>query len=340
MSILRGIFILMVFFIGLYILKDSSAVQGTSAQSGTNPFVQFFNDIKTSTVNLPGILKNNNPTPSVNNSGSSTLSTTSVNSNISNNTVLATHTVPIATQNISQLKNQGKVEVSIVGDTSVELSPDGIVQYTNVERLKGGLKPVVINQKLSISAGNKLQDIFKSQYFEHISPAGVGVSDLSKQAGYEYVVVGENLALGSFGSNKALLEAWMASPGHKANIMDGRYQDIGVAVGRGMFQGSMQWVAVQHFGKPITACVHFDPNLKTTIDTNKAYLVNQEKKIVALKNQIDSSTGAGYREKAEEYNDMVKDYNVRLISLQNDVAKYNTLAGEFNACIGTNTSKT
>lgn len=192
---------------------------------------------------------------------------------------------------------------------------------------------------MSASAGNKLQDIFSQQYFEHISPSGVGVSDLAKQSGYDYIVVGENLALGSFGSNQALLAAWMASPGHKQNIMDPRFQDIGVAVGRGLFQGSMQWVAVQHFGKPLAACVPLDLSLKASIQANKNALIDLEKKITVLKSQIDGLLGSAYREKAEEYNESVKDYNVRLASLQKDVAKYNKIAEEFNACIGTNASK-
>lgn len=227
-----------------------------------------------------------------------------------------------------------KVSVTPVGAFNSELSPDGIVQYSNVERLKIGLPPLRMNAKLSDSAGNKLQDIFKQQYFEHVSPSGTGVSDLAKQSGYDYIVVGENLALGSFGSNKALLDAWMASPGHKANIIAAKYEDIGVAVGRGIFQGSRQWVAVQHFGRSLEACVQLDPKLKISIEANKNFLIDLEKKISTLKAQIDGLTGAAYLEKAEEYNEFVRDYNVRLTSLQSDVVKYNKIVEEFNACIG------
>ncbi len=383
MSIFRGIFILVVFFIGLYILRDNSSPTGSVVQSGyVNPFVKFFNDIESSVENLPGLLKNDNPQnfnmlgsgvqnidlPKENNmtSGTSSNSTTdsssrgSINNNQSSTStgtveaanINVTHKPVIviknpvkkkvvvnnSTSSVSNL-NQNTVSIPDSGDTSSELSLEGVFKYTNIERQKGGLKPLVINQSLSASAVDKLQDILQNQYFEHISPSGVGVSDLAKKEGYNYVVIGENLALGTFGSNKALLAAWMASPGHRANIMDPRYQDIGIAVGRGMFQGSMQWVAVQHFGKPISACVSLNPNLKVTIDSNHAYLIELEKKIVALKNQIDTLTGSAYREKAEEYNDSVKDYNVRLMSLQSDVAKYNSIATEFNACIGTAPAK-
>ncbi len=355
MSILRGILILIVFFLGLYILRDHSDPTGSSVKSAyVSPFAQFYNDIKSSTTNLPGFLKNDNPQlfnmfgyAGVANvdlpAATTTLQTeyksasTSINplpiikqpsQNTSKPIVIppkATSTAPV------------KVSITPIGSTDSELSPDGIVQYTNVERLKAGLKILTIDTELSTSAKAKLQDIFNNQYFEHISPSGVGVSDLAKLAGYQYVVIGENLALGSFGSNQALLSAWMASPGHRANILDARYQDIGVAVGRGMFQGSMQWVAVQHFGKPLTACVSLDPDLKASIDSNKNALIVLEKNITALKGQIDGLSGSAYREKAEEYNDAVKDYNVRLMSLQNDVAKYNKTAEEFNACIGTST---
>lgn len=367
MSILRGVFILIVFFLGLYILRDHSDPTGSSLKSGyVSPFVQFYNDIKSSTTNLPGFLKNDNP-QLFNMFGYAGVGTidlpTSTTSPVTENNQMPTEdkgtttntdiqkvpTVPEPTKNVEKpvvappkvnpAATTTKVTVTPVGSTETELSPDGIVQYTNVERLKAGLGILKIDSRLSASAANKLQDIFKQQYFEHISPSGVGVSDLAKQAGYEYVVVGENLALGSFGSNQSLLSAWMASPGHRANILDPRYQDIGVAVGRGLFQGSMQWVAVQHFGKPLNACVQLDPTLKASIEANKAMIVDLEKKISDLKNQIDGLSGAAYREKAEEYNDAVKDYNVRLISLQADVAKYNKTAEEFNACIGTNPNK-
>ncbi|MEI8062192.1 MAG: CAP domain-containing protein [bacterium] len=351
MSIFRGLLILIVFFLGIYILRDPSSSTGSTIQSGyVNPFVQFFRDIKSSSTNLPGFLKNDNPQlfnmfgyggvdttvhlPTATSSASGAYKGVSTSTKKIATVVDTTKTD--TTKNTIDSKIKNTVVVSQSGDSNVELSPDGIIQYTNIERLKGGLKPIAINDRLSRSASNKLQDIFEKQYFEHISPSGVGVSDLAKQAGYDYVVVGENLALGSFGSNQALLAAWMASPGHRANIMDPRYQDIGVAVGRGMFQGSLQWVAIQHFGKPLAACVHLDPSLKTTIDANKAYLVTLEAKINALKTQLETLSGAAYREKAEEYNDSVKDYNVRLMSLQSDVTKYNKMAEEFNACIGTN----
>ncbi len=367
MSILRGVLILIVFFLGLYILRDHSDPTGSTLKSGyVSPFVQFYNDIKSSTTNLPGFLKNDNPqlfnmfgyagvgtvdlptattspvaeNPTIEDqyksSSTNTQQVPTIKEPVKSNNkpiVVPPKTTPIVTPVAP------KVPLTPVGSTDSELSPDGIVQYTNVERLKAGLSTLKINARLTASAGNKLQDIFKQQYFEHISPSGHGVSDLTKQSSYDYVIVGENLALGSFGSNQALLSAWMASPGHKANIIDPRYQDIGVAVGRGMFQGSMQWVAVQHFGKPLAACVHLDPALKAGIELNKSVLIELEKKITILKNQIDGLTGVAYREKAEEYNEAVKDYNVRLITLQSDVAKYNKTAEEFNACIGSNPNK-
>ena len=386
MSILRGIFILLVFFIGLYILRDTHSTSGSTIKSDyVNPFVQFFNDIKSSAVNLPGFLKGDNP-QTFNMLGSDFFSSTTNSSNTQNNSVSGPAIIPTSTSTLvssgtvsivnsnntkpASIDNKPKtntvssnspiqipfvpiqkstptvpvksvvpttIPISIpnIGDTSTELSISRIVQYTNVERLKAGLNPIKINNQLSISAGNKLQDIFKGQYFEHISPSGVGVSDLAKQAGYSYVVIGENLALGTFGSNQALLAAWMSSPGHRANILDSRYQDIGIAVGRGTFQGSMQWVAVQHFGKPLTACVQIDPALKPRIDAEKNFLIEYQKKIDTLKVQIDTLSGAAYREKAEEYNESVKDYNVRLAGLESDVARYNKMAVDFNSCIGT-----
>lgn len=215
------------------------------------------------------------------------------------------------------------------------LIASSIVQLTNMQRLQRGLPPVIINTALTLSAQKKVKDILANQYFEHISPSGIGVSDLAKQSGYDYVVVGENLALGSFPTNKSVVDAWMASTGHRSNILDARYQDIGIGIDRGMFQGSMQWVIVQHFGKPISACVQLDPKAKTKIENDKAYVLTLEAKINKLKGEIDATTGPAYQTKVAEYNAYVRDYNARIITLQTDIMKYNKTADDFNACIGT-----
>lgn len=103
-------------------------------------------------------------------------------------------------------------------DTEVSLSNSGILAETNSERARLGLSPLRISSNLNAAATLKVIDMFARQYFEHTSPTGVTISDLSESVGYDYILVGENLALGNFSSDAALVAAWMGSPGHRANI--------------------------------------------------------------------------------------------------------------------------
>src|SRR3989344_2386836 len=131
------------------------------------------------------------------------------------------------------------------------LTADGVLSWTNKEREKAGLPDLAPNQKLTASALAKVRDMFKNQYFAHESPAGKGAGDLAEAEGYDFILIGENLALGNFEGDKALVEAWIASPVHRANILGSRYKEIGIAVGRGMFGGRETWLAVQHFALPL-----------------------------------------------------------------------------------------
>jgi uncharacterized protein YkwD len=121
-------------------------------------------------------------------------------------------------------------------NTTAQLDAEGVIALTNQERRNGGVGKLTANTKLTKAAEMKLKDMFDRQYFEHISPDGKGPSYLAQKAGYEYIVIGENLALGNFKNDAALVQAWMDSPGHRENILNYRYSEIGVAVGQGLVQ--------------------------------------------------------------------------------------------------------
>ena len=70
------------------------------------------------------------------------------------------------------------------------------------------------------------------------------------------------------------MTAWMNSPGHRANILNPHFQEIGVAVGKGMYEGHETWIAVQSFGMPLSACPASDANLKIKIDANNGMIFN------------------------------------------------------------------
>ncbi|MBI1833215.1 MAG: hypothetical protein HYR90_00090 [Candidatus Andersenbacteria bacterium] len=159
------------------------------------------------------------------------------------------------------------------------LTADGVFTFTNQHRTADGKQALTRNTTLDMAAENKLEDMFARQYFEHQSPTGEGPAEVVEGVGYLYIRVGENLALGNFESDQALVQAWMDSPGHRANMLSAGFTEIGIAVGQGMFEGDHTWLAVQTFATPASACPLPEPTLKTTIDKERARLDSLDKEL-------------------------------------------------------------
>lgn len=227
----------------------------------------------------------------------------------------------------------------ITGDINNKtITRSGIIFETNKNRKDvSNLPPLVENSKLDTSAQNKVKEMFTNQYFEHISPVTKkGVSDLGSEAGYEYVLIGENLAMGVFKDNAALLQAWMDSPGHRANILNSHYTEIGSAVGQGMLEGREVWLAVQHFGTPKDECPTIEKTLEASINMNKVKLDEIQKTLAQEKKDIDSGGVVGGMTKNEQiaqYNNLVVEYNSLLAKLRGQITKFNGEVNSFNACI-------
>ncbi|MCX6790912.1 MAG: CAP domain-containing protein [Candidatus Gribaldobacteria bacterium] len=215
------------------------------------------------------------------------------------------------------------------------LTMEGTLQQTNWQRTQNGLPALVANAKLTAMAQAKANDMFSKQYFEHESPSGVGPSDLAKTAGYNYLIVGENLALGNFKDDATLLEAWMNSPGHRENILNPKYKEIGVAVKRGVYEGQTVWMAVQEFGRPASDCLLPNKALDMQIETNQASLLGLEEKLQTLDSEIKglpSKRGEVYNQKIKEYNDLVGQYNALLETTKKLITNYNNQTQSYNLC--------
>ncbi|BAF60352.1 Uncharacterized protein PTH_2171 [Pelotomaculum thermopropionicum SI] len=117
-----------------------------------------------------------------------------------------------------------------------------MVDLVNQERVKAGLKPLVVDERLVKSARAKSQDMVDKNYFAHTSPSGVTPWDLMKAQGVTYRYAGENLA-GNQTVERAH-EALMNSPGHRENILNPNYTHIGIGIVRGGPYGAM---FTQHF---------------------------------------------------------------------------------------------
>ncbi|MEA3319239.1 MAG: CAP domain-containing protein [Bacillota bacterium] len=102
-----------------------------------------------------------------------------------------------------------------------------VVELTNAEREKQGLAPLKLDEELSKVAKEKSKDMQQNNYFSHNSPTYGSPFDMMKQFGVEYRTAGENIAQGQQ-SPEEVVNAWMNSEGHRANIMNENFTHIGV----------------------------------------------------------------------------------------------------------------
>lgn len=126
----------------------------------------------------------------------------------------------------------------------VELAAD-----TNAQRAAFGLSPLRNDDRLAQAAYLKGKDMLAKQYWAHQAPDGTTPWYWFNASGYNYTYAGENLAK-NFTSADAAVAAWMASPGHRANVLDAQYSDVGFAVVDGTLKGKPTSVIVAMYGAP------------------------------------------------------------------------------------------
>ncbi len=111
-----------------------------------------------------------------------------------------------------------------------------VVRLVNEERAKYGLSALTEDWELSRVARYKSQDMKDKKYFSHTSPTYGSPFEMMKAFGLSYRYAGENIAMGQR-TPKEVVNAWMNSPGHKANILNASYKKIGV----GYVTGGNYW---------------------------------------------------------------------------------------------------
>jgi uncharacterized protein YkwD len=114
----------------------------------------------------------------------------------------------------------------------------------NHQRRARGLRRLRLNRRLSRAARWHSHDMVKRRYFDHVSRSGKDVVDRLYRSGYlggrSSWTVGENLAWGTNvrGTPRQIVRAWMRSPGHRQNILNPRFREIGIGVRKGSPVGS------------------------------------------------------------------------------------------------------
>lgn len=114
-----------------------------------------------------------------------------------------------------------------------------VLRLVNVERSKVGLKELTLNTELSNVATLKSQDMANKNYFSHTSPTYGSPFDMMNQFNITYKTAGENIAKGQT-TPAQVVEAWMNSEGHRANILSSKFSDLGVGVAKNS-NGTIYW---------------------------------------------------------------------------------------------------
>lgn len=123
------------------------------------------------------------------------------------------------------------------GDKEVEQSApsaqaEQVLQLVNNERAKSGLQPLKMSEELRSIANLKARDMAENNYFDHNSPTYGSPFQMLQDFGVHYSTAGENIAAGQR-SAEEVMNAWLNSSGHRANILNKSFDTIGIGVYNG-----------------------------------------------------------------------------------------------------------
>lgn len=127
--------------------------------------------------------------------------------------------------------------------------PGVVASLTNNERTKYAVPSLSRSAVLDEAARLKAEHMAAEGYFSHNSPGGITPWFWFEQAGYVYAHAGENLAV-HFNDSAEVVNAWMESPTHKANVIGAQYTEIGIGTAKGRYKGQATVFVVQLFGTP------------------------------------------------------------------------------------------
>lgn len=137
---------------------------------------------------------------------------------------------------------------------ATDMSTSSLLSGTNNQRTANGLGSLALNSLLSQAAQTKANDMVTRDYWSHNTPDGQTPWTFIVATGYSYQTAGENLAYG-FSTAPDTITGWMNSPGHRANILNTTFTEVGFGVANGPnYQGSgAQTVVVAMYALPVGA---------------------------------------------------------------------------------------
>jgi len=170
-----------------------------------------------------------------------------------------------------------KINFPSVLGISTNITSEQLIALVNQKREENGLSALSISSELSTAAQNKAKDMFTKNYWAHNSPDGKTPWVFFKDANYNYVYAGENLARG-FNTSEEVTNTWMASPDHRANMLSQNYTEVGFAVETGKLNGEDTVLVVEELGSRAIAAVPPQKIAEKTVQTSatKELAVNIE----------------------------------------------------------------
>ena len=109
-----------------------------------------------------------------------------------------------------------------------EITAENVIALMNAHRAEAGLPPLIVHPSLTRAAEARMREMEDGGWWGHRSPDGTPPFAFIP-LDYDYVTAAENLAAG-FETARLLVQSWMESPGHRANILGGQFAECGVAI--------------------------------------------------------------------------------------------------------------
>lgn len=153
---------------------------------------------------------------------------------------------------------------TIMTTQAASIDSRDLMDKINSERTQRYISALTFNSKLESAATAKSNDMLRRSYFAHVNPDGQYVWPLIESAGYyPYITLGENLAMDFF-SNDAVISAWMNSPTHRANLLNEKFEDQGLASIFGTYEpGHDSYLITSLFGALVKKSEPTTPPLPT-----------------------------------------------------------------------------
>lgn len=139
---------------------------------------------------------------------------------------------------------------------AISMNINRLLDETNGERGRNGVSPLKLNSKLYAAAQAKADDMAAKNYWSHYTPTGEAPWVFVAAQDYDYQKLGENLATG-FLNEKGTINGWMASEGHRRNLLDPVFSEVGFGIANNpnysSAGGGPMTIIVAMYGKPLVA---------------------------------------------------------------------------------------